>query len=338
MFGKLIAFILRRRLEDVMAVGVSLGLVIVSGITEIYHAFQFKALDFAFILLPVGILGVKYLLELLVAGEDATNAQGGPLQMLGAFFRPLVEIFRDWFPFVLLSASYYSLYSNLIFRIKPQTDDAILAKIDTFLVGTQPSFLLEPLVSPGLTDFLSLVYFSYVLSLPAVAFYFYIADKKSVFRRVMMGYLTLMMMGYLTLMMMGLASYLLVPAMGPQTYFSDHYTRDLLGRQFSKSVEYIINVGRVGFDCFPSLHVGIPFLLSLYLRDYRRKLFLPSLAYVLLIAFATIYLRYHYLIDVLAAFVYAPVAYWLNDFLLAKWPGEKILAKTGSVAKNPSPE
>jgi len=326
MFEKLIAVVLRRRLEDVMAVGVSLVLLVFSGVTEFYHAFQFKALDFAFILLPVGILGVKYLLELLVTGEEETNAQGGPLNMLAAFFRPLVGIFRDWFPFVLLSASYYSLYSNLIFRIKPQTDDALLGKIDAFLVGTQPSFLLEPWISPGLTDFLSLVYFSYVLSLPTVAFYFYVADKKSVFRRVMMG--------YLTLMMMGLASYLLVPAMGPQTHFADQYTRDLLGRQFSKSVEYIINAGRVGFDCFPSLHVAIPFLLSLYLHDYRKKLFLPCLVYVLLIAFATIYLRYHYLTDVLAAFVYAPVAYWLNDFLLAKWPGEAILKTSKPAGDN----
>jgi hypothetical protein len=39
-----------------------------------------------------------------------------------------------------------------------------------------------------------------------------------------------------------------------------------------------------------------------------------------------IYLRYHYLADVLAAFVFAPVAYWLNDFMLSRWPGERIIA------------
>ena len=39
---------------------------------------------------------------------------------------------------------------------------------------------------------------------------------------------------------------------------------------------------------------------------------------------ATLYLRYHYLVDVLASFLYAPAAYWLNDFLLSRWPGERI--------------
>jgi len=84
------------------------------------------------------------------------------------------------------------------------------------------------------------------------------------------------------------------------------------------------SAGRVGFDCFPSLHVGIPLLISFYIRDYRRKAFILVLIYVALMCGATIYLRYHYLIDVIAAFAYAPAAYFLNDFLLSHWPGERI--------------
>jgi len=132
-------------------------------------------------------------------------------------------------------------------------------------------------------------------------------------------------MGYLTIMLMGIISYILLPAVGPEKYFAGHYTRDLHGELISRSVDYIIGIGRVSHDCFPSLHVGIPLLLSFYLRDYRRKAFVPMLIYVLLMCFATIYLRYHYFIDVVAAFAYAPAAYWLNDFLLRHWPGERIL-------------
>ena len=64
-------------------------------------------------------------------------------------------------------------------------------------------------------------------------------------------------------------------------------------------------------------------LLSFYVRDYRRKAFVPVLIYVALMCLATIYLRYHYLVDVLAAFAYAPAAYALNDLLLRHWPGER---------------
>ena len=73
-----------------------------------------------------------------------------------------------------------------------------------------------------------------------------------------------------------------------------------------RGVDYIMRTGRVGYDCFPSLHVGIPLLLSLYLRNYRRKLFIPALVYVALMCGATIYLRYHYLVDVVAAFCLCP--------------------------------
>jgi membrane-associated phospholipid phosphatase len=66
--------------------------------------------------------------------------------------------------------------------------------------------------------------------------------------------------------------------------------------------------------------------LSFYLREYRKKLFIPALVYVALMCCATIYLRYHYVVDVIAAFAFAPAAYLLNDFLLRHWPGERILS------------
>ncbi len=142
-------------------------------------------------------------------------------------------------------------------------------------------------------------------------------------------------MGYLTIMVMGVASYLVFPAVGPGSYLADRFTRELNGKALSHGVAYIISVGRVSYDCFPSLHVGIPLLISLYLRDYRRKWFLPVLLYVACMCLATLYLRYHYLVDVLASFVFAPAAYFLNDFLLRRWPGERVqTAPASSTAIN----
>jgi len=316
MIQKLISFVLRCRLEDVMAFGISAALVTFFWLTHVFSSIQFGMHDLIFILLPITILGIKCLLELLFSRDTESGENLDPAKYLVIFFKPLVKIIRDWFPFLLLSAAYYSLYGNLILRANSHTADATLARIDGFLLGNQPSIMLQPYISPWLTDFLYFIYFSYVFSLPAVALYFYVTRAEKIFRRVMMG--------YLLLMLMGMGGYLLVPAVGPEAFLAGQYTHDLLGRSFSRSVGYIISVGRVGTDCFPSLHVGIPFLLSFYLRDYKKKLFIPCLVYVGLMCCATIYLRYHYLIDVIAAFVFAPAAYWLNDFLLARWPGEKI--------------
>lgn len=310
-------FILQCRLEDVMAAGFSITLLVFFLTTRIFVSFQLQGHDFIFILLPVAILGVKCLLEMLSASDAKAGENPGTGKFLASFFKPLAKIIRDWFPFLLLSACYYALYNNLLLRVNPHTADAFLSKIDATLLGNQASFLLQPWINPWTTDFLSLVYFSYVFTLPGVALYFYLAKEAKSFRRIMMG--------YLTLMLMAIVSYLLVPAIGPDEFFADQYKSDLNGHQVIRGVDYIMRVGRVGYDCFPSLHVGIPLLLSLYLFSYRKKMFIPALVYVALMCCATIYLRYHYLVDVIASFAYAPAAYWLNDFLLARWPGEKIL-------------
>ncbi|MGH7942988.1 MAG: phosphatase PAP2 family protein [Limisphaerales bacterium] len=267
-------------------------------------------------MLPVGVLGVKALLGLLLSSGANDEPQADATKFVMSFFRPLTKIARDWFPFVLLTACYYSLFSNLILRINPHLADAALARIDAAILGNQASFLLEPFIRPGITDFFNIVYFSHVIVFPGTALYFYLKGEEKAFRRIMMGLLTIMLMGFI--------SYTLVPAEGPETYLAGHYTHNLQGESISNSVDYIIKNWRVSFDCFPSLHVAIPLLLALYIRQYRRKWFVPMVLYVATMCCGVIYLRYHYLIDVIAAFAFAPAAYLLNDFALSRWPGEKI--------------
>lgn len=327
MIRKFISFTLNCRLENVMAASFSAALLVYFCVTRAFRAFDLGMLDLVFILLPVGILGLKSLLQLLFNSGTEEELDTG--KFLANFFRPFVKILHDWFPFLLLRACYYSLYTNFVLRVNHHMADSTLAAIDAHFVGKQPSFLLEPLITPWLTDFLLLIYFSHVIFFPSVALYFYVKREEQKFRRIMMGFLTIMIMGTI--------SYILVPAAGPENFFASQYTRDLQGHSLAHSINYIISTGRVAFDCFPSLHVGIPLLLSFYLRDYRRRAFVPVLLYVACMCFATLYLRYHYLTDVLAAFVYAPVAYFLNDFLLRRWPGERLSGLAAEIEQQHAP-
>ncbi len=324
MIRNFISFVLRCRLENVLAVSVSISLLVFFSALRMFHTFSFNMPDWVFFLLPVGILGLKSLLQLLFSPEMDENVNTA--KFLAGFFNPFLNILRDWFPFLLLCACYYSLYGNLILRVNPHLADETLSKMDAFILGDQPSFLLEPFVRSWLTDFLYLIYFSHVFFFPSVALYFYVKKQREKFRRIMMG--------FLTIMLMGIVSYILVPAVGPATFFADKYTLGINGEILSRTVNYIMSV-KVENDCFPSLHVGVPLLLVFYMRDYCRKLFVPVLVYVFIMCFATIYLRYHYLVDVLAAFVYAPVAYYLNDFLLRHWPGERTPESPVQMKKTP---
>jgi membrane-associated phospholipid phosphatase len=70
---------------------------------------------------------------------------------------------------------------------------------------------------------------------------------------------------------------------------------------------------------FPSLHVGISFVVWLYAFRNSRKLFWILSPLVLSLFVSTIYLRYHYLIDVVAGLVLAPLCFFLANWLFDHW-------------------
>src|SRR5690242_11880118 len=103
MIRNLFSIILRARLEDVVAVGVSTCLLILVATTRLFHSFDLGMHDLLFVLLPVGALALKTFLGMLGRGEDNADAQVGPFQFIALSLRPLLKLMRDWFPFLLLS-------------------------------------------------------------------------------------------------------------------------------------------------------------------------------------------------------------------------------------------
>jgi membrane-associated phospholipid phosphatase len=66
---------------------------------------------------------------------------------------------------------------------------------------------------------------------------------------------------------------------------------------------------------FPSSHVGLAIILSYLAYKHHKKLFYITLPFVTGICFATVYLKEHYVIDVLAAFLIAPVFVYTGNFV-----------------------
>ena len=75
-----------------------------------------------------------------------------------------------------------------------------------------------------------------------------------------------------------------------------------------------MDFARIRRDVFPSLHVGISFVVWLYAYRNSRRLFLVLSPLILSLWVSTVYLRYHYLIDCIAGLILAPLS-----FLLANW-------------------
>ena len=61
------------------------------------------------------------------------------------------------------------------------------------------------------------------------------------------------------------------------------------------------------YDCFPSGHVEMTFLIWWSSRAFGRNLAAIMFVYLGCVAFATVYLRYHYTVDVLAGILLASI-------------------------------
>ena len=114
--------------------------------------------------------------------------------------------------------------------------------------------------------------------------------------------------GLLGIYLFGLMGYLLLPAAGPAfTTLPDGGARGLI----APHVIAVVNDGVTGMDVFPSLHTALPLFITAFLwRDGCCKTALALLPVSLGIVGATVFLRYHYGVDVLVGILLAAAFAW----------------------------
>ncbi len=116
------------------------------------------------------------------------------------------------------------------------------------------------------------------------------------------------------------AGYVLVPAEGPRTSLKARHLVPLQQTPLSRGVAGTLDaLERNRVDAFPSGHILITGVCLWTAAGYSRRLFLALLPVALLLMFATLYCRYHYVVDVIAGLalipVMPPLGRWLYDRL-----------------------
>jgi membrane-associated phospholipid phosphatase len=209
-----------------------------------------------------------------------------------------------------LGLLFYPVAMNIVFfnmktavpKIHPERVDALLERIDHIGIGTNLSLRLQPLIHPALTEFFS---FCYILFFPylLISIIYYFCGGVALWQKFVIGLFTLYGIGFL--------GYSLLPAAGPCFSMSDQFTKPLDGWWITKWNAAIVAAGSNKVDMFPSLHCAVSSFLLFFdrrHRPWRFKLYLVPAAGLWL---STIYLRYHYLIDVLCGFSLGAFALWL---------------------------
>jgi len=201
-------------------------------------------------------------------------------------------IFRHWYVLLYVTWSFREM-ALLIPAVRTTEADAFLAQLDYRIWGANPTVWLERIASPGLTEFLQIVYTLFVPMVLMVAFWLWHKGRYAEFRY----YAFLIGLGYLV----SYLGYLLVPARGPRFFLHQLQTIDLRGLWFTGVLQATLDrLETKAWDCFPSGHTEITVLAWYGSRRISNRLFAVYFAYTLCIISATVYLRYHYTIDVLA--------------------------------------
>lgn len=229
-----------------------------------------------------------------------------------------------WYLAPLILLTFKELYL-MIKPIRVIDYDYLLINADRFMFGTDPTKVLFKIANPLLTEILQIAYGSFYL-LPIILGVNLMIKKRhtaldfSVFA-VVYGFF----LSYI--------GYFLLPAIGPRFTLHDfnNLNNELPGLWLTGFLREVVNMGEsiptgtpnpaevVQRDVFPSGHTQMT-LIVMYLSykfKVKTRYFLIPIGTLLIIA--TVYMRYHYVIDLLGGAVFMILTMWSGKYLYNYW-------------------
>lgn len=220
-----------------------------------------------------------------------------------AYLRPAVTV-------TIVFACYTTL-GQLGVAAMPYLADAALSRADNALLGLDPSLFIQRFQTPGWVEFFSFIYGAFIP-------YIYLSMALGCLGRPP-GERDAFLTGWVFTYAISFLGYLFVPAHGPVVYHAADYTVTLQGGVFYQAVLRGVETSGGLQGVFPSLHVGGSVYLCLFDLKTNRLRGLTYLPMVLLIYLATLMLRYHYVVDLIAGTAVAAGCVPLGNAALLHW-------------------
>jgi membrane-associated phospholipid phosphatase len=184
--------------------------------------------------------------------------------------------------------------------------DFTLQRLDTWMFGGRdPLVYLQAVITPFSSEWLAFCYSTYGLLFLAVFGCLYLKEDQEPIQDLLWMTTSALALGYFC--------YTLVPAVGP--LFTHHFSVPLDLYYMEDIKAALIDRTRIDRDCFPSLHTAIGLITLVAAWRHIRFLFWLFLPITGWIPLACVYLRYHYVIDVLAGALLAGILILLSSEL-----------------------
>ena len=193
----------------------------------------------------------------------------------------------------------YLMLRDVLPAIRPDAVDAQLARLDLLLFHFEPAIWLERFNRPPVVEWFAFFYFSYFFVSGAylVGVVFLGRDRDAVAE---------FALGTTIVFCLGQIGYLAVPAVGPARYLVADFHGPVRGEFFWFCVQKTVAAGSAMKDVFPSLHTAVPTWFVWYATQRTkssRAWKLPrevTFVFAFNIVISTVFLRWHYLVDVVA--------------------------------------
>jgi membrane-associated phospholipid phosphatase len=208
-----------------------------------------------------------------------------------------VSSFLNTFSPVLFVVLIYESLGDLIQHLQPDIDPWLI-RIDLFFFGINPTIWMEKWIVPWFTDVMSLAYLSYYFLPVIFVLILYLKDRKLELNESIF----ILAFGYY----LSFIAYILFPAIGPRYTLNPFYSVPLKGSFITDFVRDTLNILEHNKrDCMPSGHTQIVLMVLYLTHRYERSLFYLFLPIVCGLILSTVYLRYHYVIDLFVGIAFA---------------------------------
>jgi len=212
--------------------------------------------------------------------------------------RPAIVFLRDWYSLPLLITIYLEL-GRLVPLVNPHDADTLLIGLDRVLFfGHNPTILIESITLPPITEFLQIVYASFYLLPFSLCVIAYRKGRMDVFHTIASTIIIGFYISYI--------GYFLTPAIGPRYTLAHLHTIELTGLWSFDCIRSMLDsTSGVMRDCCPSGHTMLSTVTVLLAWRRERRCMPFATVWAAFIIFSAVYLRYHYITDILAGFVCA---------------------------------
>lgn len=216
-----------------------------------------------------------------------------------------LDIVRQFLPFLFLGYWYSETFyfSDILFK----NEDLFFFNMDERFFGCQPSLLFSQLFPQAwFSEVMYFGYFCLYIFLFGIPLWFWF-NKKEQFDRVVFVLMFSIFLFY--------SIYDMLPVVGPQFFLSPKNVKVPDGYLFCWLVRFIQQQGENPTGSFPSSHVGTTMVILLLTFNKARKIFWTLLPFAIILMFSTVYIKAHYLVDVLGGIVCAILFYWISNRL-----------------------